>query len=106
MAEWFSNLPKVSMTRHILIEGAVEVYDDGRVIWENWTDHPSYMNLYREDAEVLRYLADALEADGDDAPVDGADDRIPAPPVRAHPEDQQKPAQTELIDSFKEFLSK
>ena len=63
MSEWFSNLPAVIMTEHRLSEGIARIEEGSQSVEiEPWvTARGGTMRFYREDADVLRYLADCLE---------------------------------------------
>lgn len=64
MGEWYSNLPAVLMTQHELTQGIARVQEGPKVVEiEPWVrERAGTMTFYREDAEVLRYLADVLES--------------------------------------------
>lgn len=73
---WFNNLPGVIMTEHDISCGVARVHENSkRVEIENWSkDNPYLMELYREDAELLRYLADCLESFDVARPVEADDE--------------------------------
>lgn len=61
---YFCNLPGLMMTRHALEEGVIEVEEGpGAVKLEIWNGNTSHMYLRgRDDAAVLRYVADCLDS--------------------------------------------
>lgn len=94
MSDWFSNLPGVIMTEHELTQGIARVQERSKVVEiEPWVrERSGTMTFYREDAEVLRFIADALESfdvarpevedEDEEEEKEGAEAAIEMPPAR------------------------
>lgn len=84
------------MTEHRLSEGRAKVFEEAALVEiEPWTqDRGGTMRFFKEDADVLRYLADCLEHF--DVPRPAEEDE--GQQEEDEPETERKPAEIVKVD--------